>query len=78
MQEDFVGLAAEMKVARDTADFIWEASGGDFDAALDMLGSQAVSAGGGEGGGKAEEAVRAPILPTRRHVLVGEHEAGPW
>jgi hypothetical protein len=91
MEEDFVALAGELRVERAVASFCWEATGGNFDAALEMLQSHVQEAqGGGGGGGGAvpapvqqhalpdEEPVRAPIRPTVRQVLVGHPGMVPW
>ena len=80
MQEDFVALATELKVERGVAAFVWEACGGDFDAALEMLQSHVHggTAGVADGGQEDEPPVRAPIRPTERQVLVGRPDMLPW
>jgi hypothetical protein len=38
MEEQFVGIALDGGVDFDSAKFMWEASSGDFDAAMELLG----------------------------------------
>ena len=81
-----MALAEELRVEPHVAAFVWEASGGNFDDALEMLQGHVRDSTQGLAGGAApsppaaeeEEHVRAPIRPTERQVLAGDPGMVPW